>query len=112
MERPSAVGSILKNFPNGLRDIGRGLWHTGQGVYEITKGGIEVLDATALGLGAVAIMALGFPFATIKALISEKRIFDTTIEVSKVANNPTLARIAGYGLLAFGAYYSYRNALS
>lgn len=102
-------GEIKRKLSQGIRDTKSGVIHIGKGIFEVVKGSVEVVDVAALGLGAIAILALGgVGVAPLWAMVSkEKDIAEAGREIAKLSANSKVARVFGYPLLILAGGYSY-----
>ena len=104
--------SILKDEAGkGMGNLVRGISNTGKGIFETAVGLVKEVDAVALGLGAIAIIASGMIISPVPAVLSrEKNIIDINKYVFALALTPKYARFAGYPLLAFVGGFGIQQA--
>lgn len=104
--------SILKDdVGKGIGNLRRGISNTVRGITETTVGLVKEVDAVALGLGAIAIIASGMIISPVPAALSrERNIIDINKQVFALALTPRYARLAGYPLLALVGGFGIQQA--
>ena len=83
----------------GFQDVWEGFTGIAQGVL----GAVKLVDMAAMGTGVAAIGAMSFVPAMGIAMFSSLTVPQVLKEATRFANNPIVARAAGYGVLALTA---------
>lgn len=102
----SSASQIVYNMEVGASSAWKGIKSIGPAAYGL----LQMVDATAMATGVVSIQAIGHLPAgpilsvagTVAALKRDYNYQDAIADVNRIAQNPTAARIIGYGILATG----------